>query len=262
MLGFGALVQILSALYVANAVIVRDYNTVDFQEFNSLKQLLDESVDPESGEFFNNVLLGVANAECWDKLSSPAFVAAQRHASGGSLLPRSLPLAEFPHTLDHCAQLLLYRKGDSLERWSESFTQFDHPTLNRWLAEVIRVPQQEFVNGFSFDIEVFWHEEHLDPISQGVIPPGHSIVVGSFLGHIFSASAVHPEDVPEEYQFVTQISERKEQVEEHFNSPAHRNVVDYMVVDGDTYVFKPQNRLEVCEPNELPGATTYTYPSE
>ncbi|RYY83782.1 hypothetical protein EON63_10480 [archaeon] len=66
-----------------SGVIIRDYNTVDFKEFTSLEQLLDENVDPESGKFFNNVLLGVASTECWDKMSSPAFVGVQRHASGG-----------------------------------------------------------------------------------------------------------------------------------------------------------------------------------
>ncbi|RYY83781.1 hypothetical protein EON63_10475 [archaeon] len=167
----------------------------------------------------------------------------------GSLLPRSLPLAAFPHALEHCAQLLLYHKQDSLDHWSSSFTQFNHPSLNRWLAEVIRIPQQEFINDFPFDIEVFWHEEHLDPVSQGVLAPGHAVTIGTFLGHIFSASAVQPDALPEQYAFVRQRSERVQEVEENFNSPAHSNVVDYMVVDGETYVFKVYVCVCICVGN-------------
>jgi hypothetical protein len=57
--------------------------------------------------------------------------------------------------------------------------------------------------------------------------------ISTFLGHVFSASKVKDKNDLTEAELAEE--------------PGHRNVVDFMVVNGQGYTFAPVNRLETCE---------------
>ena len=73
----------------------------------------------------------------------------------------------------------------------------------------------DIANGFDFPISVFWHEESHDPKQQFVIEPGDAINIGTFIGHIFSARRLYPD------QHASDATE----------------IVDYFAAVGGVYTF-------------------------
>jgi hypothetical protein len=236
----------VSATLIVNcrAVIVRDYNAVNFFEVDTFDKFREVYMNLEPDVFSQNVMLGVATEECWDKLQSPAFRGTQRHSGGGPLSAVTLPAKEFPYPTvllgdagepDACAHILFYRTGDNIHQPRAVTSELEHRYLNQWLAEQMRLPSLRMTNGFDYPIDVFWQEESSDPVHQGVLLPGESMGLSSFIGHIFSASSQEP-------------------LEAHDNDPENdqrpdgfRNIIDYFVVEGENYEFSPVNRLETCE---------------
>jgi hypothetical protein len=45
-------------------------------------------------------------------------------------------------------------------------------------------------NRFPYPISMYWHEENREPDSNGIIKPGGSMRITSFIGHIFGATKV------------------------------------------------------------------------
>lgn len=235
----------------ATGVIVRDYNVVNFEEISTFEEFSAKYMNLERNTFNQNVMLGVATPECWSKLDSPAFRGTQRHSGGGPLAVVSLPANQYPYppTLltglkpTDCANVVFYRTGDHISQPTATTAELEHMYLNTWLAQRMRVNKLRLTNGFPYPIDLFWQEESTDPVHQGVLEPGESTVLSSFIGHIFSASSLDPLPIHE-------ADATNEELEDGF-----RNLVDFMVVDGSDYVFSPINRLETCEV-PAPGATT------
>lgn len=235
---------VLNGLLVCSAVIVRDYNAVNFYEVESFDQFREKFMNLDTDVFTQNVMLGVATPECWDKLQSPAFRGTQRHSGGGPLATVSLPAAGFPYPSsalnkkgepDACAHVLFYRIGDNINDPTAVTSEFEHRYLNQWLAERMRLPSLRMTNGFDFPIDVYWQEESTDPVHQGTLEPGESIGLSSFIGHVFSASSLDP------------LPEHDNDPENDQHPAGFRNVIDYFVVEDDEYTFSPVNRLETCE---------------
>lgn len=251
MFGLKSIFLLSATLCISHSVIIRDYNAVDFKEIESFQKFSDVYLNSENYVFNQNVMLGVADEDCWNKLESPAFRGTQRHSGGGPLVAVSLPAREFPYPEDllnedgephSCANILFYRRGDSITAPTASTAEFEHSLLNVWLAEQMRVQDMHMTNHFDFPVEVYWQEESMDPVLQGVLQPGESNVISSFIGHIFSASSIQPLEV------------HSNDAENADRAPGFRNVVDYFVVDGDHYYFSPVHRLETCE--IVPGTDT------
>jgi hypothetical protein len=236
---------------VCQAVIVRDYNAVNFEEMDNFNAFSEKFLNLGENVFNQNVMLGVATPECWDKLQSPAFRGTQRHSGGGPLAAVALPSAGFPYPNDlldengnptACAHILFYRRGDNIANPRSVTSEFEHRFLNVWLAERIRLPTLRMINGFDFPIEVYWQEESVDPVYQGTLQPSEHMELSSFIGHVFSASSVDP------------IVAHEGDPDNDTREPGFHNLVDFFVVDDEEYIFSPTNRLETCE--VVPGATT------
>ena len=82
-------------LQCSESVIIRDYNYVQYEDFDSYEDfkrqfLHHDPARPDVELVNNNVFLGVANDECKADLESPAFRGAQRHGGGNVLSVRKL----------------------------------------------------------------------------------------------------------------------------------------------------------------------------
>ena len=97
----------------------------------------------------------------------------------------------------------------------------DHVELTRWGATQIHTTVN-FTNRFSFPIETFWIDESSQSASQGVMEPGETVAMTTFLGHIFYAV-------------------------EWVDGEENEDKIDFLVVDGLSYNFSPANRIETCE---------------
>ena len=250
-MNFLCLVAILS---YTSALIVRDYNSVNFVEVDTFEQFRSKYMNLEKDTMNQNVMLGVATPECWSKLESPAFRGTQRHSGGGPLSAVSMPAAAYPYPkslLDSdnnpidCANVIFYRRGDKISSPTATTAELEHQYLNTWLAEHMRVHGLRLTNGFPYPVNLFWQEESTDPVFQGMLEPGESQQLSSFIGHIFSVSSLEPLPIHEADSANADLAD------------GFRNLVDFMVVDGDNYVFSPVNRLETCEVE--PGATTSAF---
>lgn len=246
------LICVLAFLSAANGVIVRDYNSVNYVEVSNFEHFKNTYMNLDKDTLNQNVMLGVATPECWSKLESPAFRGVQRHSGGGPMATVSLPSAEFPYPAAlinpinkkprACANVVFYRRGDKISAPSASTADFEHRVLNVWLAERMRVNTLVLTNGFTYPIQLYWQEESHDPVFQGLLEPGESQQLSSFIGHIFSAASPEPLPVHESDPTNADLAD------------GFRNLIDFMVVDGDAYTFSPVNRLETCEIE--PGAST------
>jgi len=244
------LLCIATFLSAVNAVIVRDYNFVNYVELDSFEHFKNTYMNLEKDTMNQNLMLGVATPECWSKLESPAFRGIQRHSGGGPMAVVALPAAEYPYPASlvdgnkqpiECANVIFYRRGDRISAPTATTSEMEHRYLNVWLAERMRVKGLVLTNGFPYPVNLYWQEESHDPVFQGVMAPGSSQQLSSFIGHIFSVSSVDPLPLHE-------ADPANEELADGF-----RNLVDFMVVDGDSYTFSPVNRLETCEIE--PGAT-------
>lgn len=77
-------------LQTSESVIIRDYNYVQYEDFDSYDDfkrqfLYHDPSRPDVELVNNNLFLGVANSECKADLESPAFRGAQRHGGGNVL---------------------------------------------------------------------------------------------------------------------------------------------------------------------------------
>lgn len=224
---------------------------VNYEEIPTFEQFSAKFMNREKNTLNQNVMLGVATPECWSKLESPALRGTQRHSGGGPLAVVSLPADQYPYpdslltdsTPTDCANVIFYRAGDDISHPTATTAQFEHRYLNTWLAERMRVHKLQLTNGFPYPVDLFWQEESTDPVHQGILEAGESTILSSFIGHIFSVSSLDPLPIHE-------ADPDNDELPDGF-----RNVIDFMVVDGDDYVFSPVNRLETCEV-AAPGATT------
>jgi hypothetical protein len=202
----------------------RYYNKINFHNFTKFDDfrhnLLEQNAD---GELVtkSNIILGISSPECDHLLESPAFRASQRYAGGDVLFSASLPASEFPYPIDGCAEVAYYRIRTPLNEPNARTTELDHRSLTQLIQDQIRLGVT-FYNDFSFPIELVWNDESKDPIKQGILEPGESYFIHSFIGHTFSA---HMIDSGEEL------------------GP----VVDFMVIIDDNYHFNPINRQQSCE---------------
>ena len=228
---------IFSLLINSQCVVVREYNAVNFVEIDSFEKFNNIYMNIDKNTLNQNILLGVATSECWNQLHSPAFRGAQRHSGGGELSVVSLPSNQYPYKLEQCAQIFYYRKDSKLNQPTESTTNFDHKYLNRWIADRARV-SLSLTNGFNHSIKLYWHEESSTPVFQGMIEPGKSIVTNSIIGHVFSANSLG--SVYDGFDHAPDFTE-----ESHHEG--YQYIIDFMVVNGDDYIFSPHNRLETCE---------------
>jgi hypothetical protein len=232
------------------AVIVRDYNRVNFEEFDSYDQFKDKYLNADQDTLRENVMLGVATPECFDKLSSPAFRGTQRHSGGGPLTAVSVPSAGFPYPArllneqnepSDCANIIFYRRGDHISSPKATTSDLEHQYLNRWIADQMYVKNVRFTNNFDFPVVLYWQEESTDPVRIGLMQPGDINQMSTFIGHIFSASAVHP------------LPLHAADPDNANHPEGFENIVDFMVADGSDYVLSPYNRIETCE--VIPGET-------
>lgn len=212
----------------ASAVIMRDYNYVQYYRFETYDEFKATFV-LDDGTVNNNVFLGVASEDCLMDLESPAFLGAQRHGGGDILGIATLPPSESPIELTECAQIFFYVIGSPITTATDMTANFQYNDLNGFMSRHMRLTGTTFTNNFPYKIKVWWHEESQEGVNQGTLDPGSAMSITSFLGHIFSASAYS---------------------ETGSNGP-HDNVVDYVVLNSKDYSFNPQNRLETCE--VMPG---------
>lgn len=244
-------IAVLSCLcLMTSAVVIRDYNMVNFVEYDTYQEFVDVYLNLKENTLNQNVFLGVAEQHCKHHLESPAFRGAQRHGGGNVLVAATVPVAELKKhfesfdeapTLNNCAQVFFYRIGDKINEPSSKTENFDHAALNRWSADLMRT-KIVFYNDFSFPITIYWHEESTEPVNSGRLDPHHSMEMGTFLGHIFSASS---DELVEGGYFDPEDEE---------SNPAYLNIVDFVAVNGQDYHFSPVNRLETCE--IVPGTET------
>lgn len=64
---------------LASAVVIRDYNYVDFFEYNNLEDVR-KVYFTNNDKSTSNVVVGVADESCIGNLASPAFKGIQRYA--------------------------------------------------------------------------------------------------------------------------------------------------------------------------------------
>jgi len=230
-------IAIITSAEESLAPLLRYYDHVHFTEFGSWSEFQRLFLD-EGSYFLRNVMLGVANTECRDKLYAPALLGLQRHASPDVVEYAMLSAEEYPVKLTDCAEVHWYRIGDKLGK-SETFSDFNHDELNSWIVGAMRTPDVVLTNGFSFPIEVFWHEESKSPVYQRTLQPNEDFIVTSFIGHIFSANSLDPVDERE-------LSEATRASPDYLQS-GNLGIIDFMVVDGRPYTFSPANRLETCD---------------
>ena len=97
----------------------------------------------------------------------------------------------------------------------------EHVGLTRWGATQMHATVN-FTNHFAYPIETFWIDESSQSASQGIMEPGETVAMTTFLGHIFYAV-------------------------EWVEGEENEEKVDFVVVDGQSYNFSPANRIETCE---------------
>lgn len=212
----------VSSNIIQNLRVERDYNRVNFIEYSSFEEFQNVHL---TGERTNrNLLLGVYDESCKSHMELAAFRGAQRHA-GNVLQVVSLPRKDFPLEIDGCSELLIYRYDSELQNPFVRTNNLNHSHVNDWVAESLRT-DIKVKNGFDFPINFYWHDESHQGKKQKLLAPGQMTSITSFLGHIFSAHRDHGR---------ADDSEPKGEM------------VDFMVVDGSFYEFKPANRLETCE---------------
>jgi len=252
-------VCVLAFLATVNAVIVRDYNSVNFVEVDTFEHFQNTYMNLDKDTVNQNVMLGVATPECWSQLESPAFRGVQRHSGGGPMVTVSLPADQYPypkHMLNamkqpkDCANVIFYRRGDKLSAPAATTSELEHTELNPWLAERMRVDSLRLTNGFSYPVQLYWQEESHDPVFQGVMQPGETQRISSFIGHIFSVSSLDPLPIHEADPANSELVD------------GFRNLVDYTVVDGDSHTFHPVNRLETCEVDPAAAVSEFVDPSK
>lgn len=227
------LLSMLPALALAvNGSVMREYNHVDFIEYSSHDQLLSDVFTMPGGGASTNFLLGIASEACMHMLDSPALKGAQRHAAGDVLRVGTILSDIFPLEIGGCAEIIFYRFNDTLTEPSNSLKEdkIDHISLTAWEADLMRTTVT-FSNRFDFPIMIKWHDESKESVNHGMLQPGESSIVHSFIGHIFSAH--------------------------NMSGGAAGPIVDYMVIDGSSYVFNAANRLEMCE--VVPGKSFGTF---
>ena len=105
-----------------------------------------------------------------------------------------------------------------------SLVNMNHSDLNRWISSQMKI-QSVVKNLFDYPIQTFWIDETDDDgIPQGILKPGQTVTLSSFIGHVFYATKYDENVVANEQE-----------------------IVDFMVVDGSRYDYSPKNRLESCE---------------
>lgn len=246
---FVVCLQVLPAFGIMK---VRDYNKVEYHLLNSVNELAAKFLDMEL-KVATNLFFGIYLPQCVDQLhENPIFLGGQRHAGGDVLQVASLPYSEFlklnPRGTDvdvlndnKCVEVRFYRAGRTMADPTDTTTNLEIKAFQAWSSQQVRISGVKFTNEFPFPVRMFWHEEASIPVDQGIIQPGETISIGTFIGHTFSCSAVAPNQYipPEKFTF-------PEQNVNNLN-PAYLNILDYLVVDGSPYSFNPKNRIETCE---------------
>lgn len=222
-----SLFLVVTTILLVRGVVIRPYNYVSYTVFDTFAELAATYLHHEDDEHFTNtnLFLGVADPECWDKLQSPAFLGAQRHGGGNVSAVALLPRSEFPGETTECAQVFYYNIYSPFREPADVCSSFEHIELNSFMARSLRISDVRFTNNFQYAINVFWHEENTEPMSNGRLDPGQSMTVSTFVGHIFAANA--------------------EQEDGSF--APYTNIIDFVVMDGSNYKFNEHNRLETCE---------------
>ena len=173
---------------LSHAVIIRDYNRVNFEETKTFDEFKSKYLYGENNDWLvrTNIVMGVASPECYDKLESPALRGAQRHSGGDVVASVIMSAAEWPFKLSPsaedisvpaCAEAFFYRKGTTLANPTSQTQDFLHRNLNRWVAERMVLRDYKMTNGFSFPIGVYWQEESQDPVYQHELQPGTTRVI-------------------------------------------------------------------------------------
>lgn len=144
---------------------------------------------------------------------------------GGDIVASTtLPRDQFPYEIEQCAEFFFYKINTSLDEPASRSIEYDHRDITNWSTLVTRT-SIEVINRFDFPIELYWHDEGNKHHSHGVVQPGQSSTLTTFLGHIFAA-----------HRIVEGNSEST------FGEP-----IDYFVSAGTEYIFSPYNRMERCE---------------
>jgi len=220
------------------APVLRYYDQVHFTDHIAWSHFQRLFLEVGS-HFVRNVMLGVSNSDCRDKLYAPALLGLQRHASPDVAEYAIISATEYPVAITECAEVHWYRIGDKLGEPSGKFHNFNHAELNSWIVESMRVEGVVLKNGFSYPIEVFWHEESKSPVYQRTLQPNEEFIVNSFISHIFSANSLGPID-GEDLSAATRASP-------DYLQPGNIGIIDYTIIDGRPYTFSPANRLETCD---------------
>mmetsp|Transcript_4231 Transcript_4231/g.4385 ORF Transcript_4231/g.4385 Transcript_4231/m.4385 type:complete len:450 (+) Transcript_4231:81-1430(+) len=223
---------IVSYLLIASGVVVRYYNEINHKDMYSFEEFSKTYLtytDTEGVAVTNtNILLGVATAECKELLDIAAFRGAQRNAGGGVVSVVYLPVREFPHAIDGCVEVFYYPVHTPIDDPFFRTVDLEYTKLTQIQAEAMIVGVT-FTNNFPYAIYTVYNEESALPTKGGILQPGESTQMNTYLGHIFSA-----------------------------NKESDDSVVDFMVVDGREYTLSPLNRLETCE---VPLGMVPTYAS-
>lgn len=228
--------------------IMRDYNRVHFRENLTHVELQRDYLHPSSQRALSHLFIGVATTdECFDQLFQPALLGVQRHTARNLaqvLLLRATeaPLSTLLARGTECVEVRFVPKGQLLSSPKGVTSDLAHTALNDWIKEMTRV-ELSVSNGFDHAVEFFWHDESHSPVFQGTLEPGASATLSSFIGHVFTANRLadpNDGDAP------------RGAVDDEFLHPEHSlpgnsGIVDYFVVDEDSYTFRAANRLQTCD---------------
>jgi len=83
-------------------------------------------------------------------------------------------------------QVFYYRIDSNFHEPTSSTTDLSARSFAAWSTEQTRV-SVAITNGFEETIELVWSDEANEGVPQGLLAPGETMQLGSFLGHTFYA---------------------------------------------------------------------------
>lgn len=242
-LGIALAITCQSLVFAAakTKVIIRDYNQINFQDLKSYEEFSNSFLNKLTGHIEKNVYVGVATEECWDMVHSPSFMSAQRFSGGNLVTPVAIHKEHFPYTTtDNCAEVLYYKYGDILSKPSGVTTNFGDRELSNWLRAQLTLRDFKLTNDFRFSVDIYFFKESSNPDYQFTLKAGQSMMIRTFVGHVFSATAAPDTDYTPTIPI--DFTTRPE-----YNFPGYIDIVDYFVATGKEYVFSPYQHLDICE---------------
>jgi len=181
-----------------------------------------------------NLYLGVYEPDCEDiLLKSAQFVGIQRLAGGNVVASAMIPKSKYPFKTNACAQVFYYPIQSLFESPSINTTNLEVKSFTAWSTERTKV-HITIINDFDYDIDLFWSDESNEGLSQGILSPGNTQPITTYLGHTFLAYRLSSSSPSLSPSSSSSSDERGE-------------IVDFFVVNGADYHLSPVNRIETCD---------------